>query len=163
MMTRRAGVVLGLFTICLAVAVVTGRSLMFSLTYVWGGLLIISFVWARLALRGVVLLREPRTLRAQVGHIFLERFTVTNNSRFPKLWIEIRDRSELPGQWVSAYLVGSSFQSSSKRPGHRASAVISGLAAGKDRTWMVRTLCTRRGRFRLGPSLAIHSACFVLK
>lgn len=162
MMTRRAGVVIGLFILCLAVAVVTGRNLMFSLTYVWGGLLIISFIWARLALRGVVLLREPRTLRAQVGHIFIERFTITNNSRFPKLWIEVRDRSQLPGQWVSAYLVGSPFQSSSKRPGHRASAVISGLAAGKDRTWMVRTLCTRRGRFRLGPAELISGDPFGL-
>jgi uncharacterized protein (DUF58 family) len=151
-MTRRAIVVLGLFVLSLAGAVITGKSLMFSLTYIWGGLLIMSFVWARLALRGVVFLREPRTLRAQVGHIFLERFTIINKSRFPKLWIEVRDRSELPGQWVSAYLVGSPFQSAIKRPGHRASAVISGLGPGKESTWMVRTLCTRRGRFRLGPA-----------
>ena len=155
-MTRRAVAVLLLFLFSLAGTAVTGKSLMYSLTYIWGGLLIMSFVWARLSLRGVVLQREPRTLRAQVGHIFLERFTIINNSRFSKLWIEVRDRSELPGQWVSAYLVGSPYQSSIKRPGHRASAVVSGLAPGKESTWMVRTLCTRRGRFRLGPA-ELHS------
>jgi uncharacterized protein (DUF58 family) len=151
-MTRRAVVVIALFVLSMAGALITGRSILYSLTYVWSGLFILSFIWARLSLLGVELKREPRTLRAQVGHIFMERFTLTNKSRFPKLWIEVHDRSELPGQWVSAFLVGKPYQSTVKRPGHRASAVISGLAARKDSTWMVRTLCTRRGRFRLGPA-----------
>lgn len=151
-MTRRAIVVIVLFVLSLSGALITGRSILYSLTYVWSGLFILSFIWARLSLQGVELLREPRTLRAQVGHIFMERFTLINKSRFPKLWIEVHDRSELPGQWVSAYLVGSPYQSTVKRPGHRASAVIAGLASGKESSWMVRTLCTRRGRFRLGPA-----------
>jgi len=75
-MSSRAGVVLGLLVLSLAGALISGREMFFDLAYLWGGLLIVSFVWSRTALSGVKLERHPRTLRAQVGHSFEERFSL---------------------------------------------------------------------------------------
>ncbi|HEX7593231.1 MAG TPA: DUF58 domain-containing protein, partial [Anaerolineae bacterium] len=59
------------------------------------------------------------------------RFLVRNTGRFSKIWIEILDESELKS--------------------HRVSRVLNALSAGVRWSWSVRTLCRRRGRFRLGP------------
>jgi len=131
-MSSRAGVVLGLLVLSLAGALISGREMFFDLAYLWGGLLIVSFVWSRTALSGVKLERHPRTLRAQVGHSFEERFSLQNRGRVPKVWVEIEDGSNLPG--------------------HHASTVTVGLGAHHERTWVVRTVCVRRGGYRLGPA-----------
>jgi len=141
-MSLRARVVLGLFALCLAGGLITGRSAFFNLTYVWAGLFAGAFLWSRTALSGVSLERKPRSLRSQVGLAFEESFRLHNRSRFPKLWIEIRDESDFPG--------------------HRASLVVVGQGAHRDRTWLVRTLCTRRGRFHLGPATLISGDPFGL-
>ncbi|NIM94360.1 MAG: DUF58 domain-containing protein [Anaerolineales bacterium] len=130
-MTNRARVVLVFFILSLIAAFATGRDIYFSLTYVWGGLLLISFLISRVALNGLEIERTPRSLRAQVGRTYEETIILRNNSRFPKLWVEVRDFSELPG--------------------HRATSVALRLRSGKERNWLIRTLCTRRGRFRMGP------------
>ena len=59
-----------------------------------------------------------------------ERLTVRNTGRFPELWLEVRDNSDLPG--------------------HHGGRVIS-LASKQMRTWRVQTRCQQRGRFTLGP------------
>lgn len=135
-MSTRAKVVFGLLIFSIAGALVTGWETYYNLSYVWAGLLIISYGWSRISLNGITLRRSPRSLRAQVGVAFEESFVMRNSSRFSKLWIEIRDHSELPG--------------------HRASYVMTGFASKKEKTWVVRTLCTRRGRFRVGTA-EIHS------
>lgn len=131
-MSSRAGVVLGLLIASLAAALISGRELFFNLTYAWGGFLVLSFVWSRAALAGLSLERQARNSRTQVGHVLEERLALRNRSRVPKVWVEVHDRSDLAG--------------------HRASNVCLGLGPRSDFVWNVRTLCLRRGSFRLGPA-----------
>jgi uncharacterized protein (DUF58 family) len=151
LITSRARLVLLLFAASLFAAQISGREFFYNLTYLWAGLLIFSFLWSRFALRGVQVDRVARTPRAQVGELFVERFRITNKSRLPKLWIETRDASDLPGYKVTAVNVGLGFRGPSAAGAHQAVTVTSGLGAGQSRTWLMRTLCTQRGRFRLGP------------
>jgi len=103
----------------------------FTLTYLFGGLLVFSFLWAWLNLHWTKITRQTRSRRAQVGKYAEERFVVKNTGPLPKLWLELRDRSELPG--------------------HLVSRVINSLPAHRQRSWAVKTTCYRRGRFMLGP------------
>lgn len=151
MISSRARIVLILFAASLLAAQISGRDFFYNLTYLWAGLLVFSYLWARFALRGVVVERDTRTPRAQVGELFVERFRIANESRLPKLWVETRDASDLPGYRVTAIAVGLGFRGASLAGAHQAVTVTSGLASGQSRTWLMRTLCTQRGRFRLGP------------
>jgi len=128
---RRAWIVLALGLICLFAALVTGRDVYYHLTYVFTATLVLSALWAWSATRGLRLRRYTRTSRAQVGRPFEEYFSLRNTSRLPKLWVVVRDGSDLTR--------------------HRASRVIHNLRPHQEYGWTVRTLCERRGRFRLGP------------
>jgi uncharacterized protein (DUF58 family) len=150
-MSGRARIVLILFAGSLFGALVSGRDVFYNLTYLWAGLLVISYVWSRLSLRGVELVREPRTLRAQVGRLFFERITLNNRSRIPKLWVETVDESELPGLKATAVSIGLRFRGFADLPAGQTATITVGMHARQRRTWIGRTLCTRRGRFRLGP------------
>ncbi len=161
-MSAQARVVLGLFAVSLFAALASGRTLLFSLAYLWGALLAGSWVWARVSVSGLSLHRKPRALRAQVGHLFVERLSLRNDSWLPKLWLDVRDHSELPGSWAPTFLAGILSSGSMSKPGHRASAVLGGVAAHETRSWVVRTLCTRRGRFRIGPAEACSGDPFGL-
>ncbi len=130
---RRAWVVLVLGLGSLAAALVTGRDLYYHLAYLCGGLLLLGGLWAWNALRGLHLARTTRSLRAQVGRPFEEHFRLRNTSWLPKMWLVVRDESDLPG--------------------HCAGQVVQALGARRERTWTVRTVCQRRGRFRLGPTV----------
>lgn len=114
----------------------SGRELAFNIAYLISGVLILSYGWAINSIRGLGLRRYTRTRRSQVGQYAEEQFEVNNRSFWPKLWVEIEDHSTLP--W------------------HPASRVISSLGRQSSQRWQVRTLCTQRGRFRLGP-LTLHS------
>ncbi|MCX7622183.1 MAG: DUF58 domain-containing protein [Thermomicrobium sp.] len=100
------------------------------LFFVLLGVLAVSFVWSRFALQGLVVTRRTTTDRAHVGEQLVEWVEVQNRSRLGKLWVEVLDRSELPG--------------------HRLSRVVS-LGPNATVSWRAKTWCTRRGRFRLGP------------
>ena len=131
MNSRARGVAL-LSAVCLLAGAISGRPVFYNLGYLWLGLLIVSFLWSRTALRGVTVRRRPAGSRSQVGRPFEEAVNLSNRSRIPKLWVELRDQSELPN--------------------HRASIVMVGIGAGRERSQLVRTYCTQRGRFRLGPA-----------
>ncbi|MGL4651092.1 MAG: DUF58 domain-containing protein, partial [Caldilineaceae bacterium] len=77
-----------------------------------------------------------RTRRSQVGQFAEEQMEVTNRGFWPKLWLEVDDDSTLP--W------------------HSVSRVITSLGRNGVYRWQARTLCTQRGRFRLGP-MRLHS------
>jgi uncharacterized protein (DUF58 family) len=109
----------------------SGRQLAFNLAYLLTGVLAISYIWARVSTRGIGLRRFTRTQRSQVGQFAEEQFEISNRSAWPKLWLEIDDRSTLP--W------------------HAASRVVNSLGRRGVQRWQVKTLCTQRGRFRLGP------------
>jgi uncharacterized protein (DUF58 family) len=109
----------------------TGRDIFFRLAYLILAIEVFSFFWAAYSASAFRLERRLMTPRTQVGRIAEERFLVHNTGRLVKIWIEIRDESELPA--------------------HRVSRVLNALRAGVRWSWSVRTLCRRRGRFRLGP------------
>ena len=156
-MNRRAIFVLAVLGISLFGSLVTGRELLISLTYFLIGLVLVSFIWSRTSLRNIEVERFRQSNRAQVGHIFVERFRLKNRSRVPKLWIEARDSSELPGLKVAGISARMSTKFREDVSAHRAVNVSTGIGSGQIRTWLARTLCTRRGEFRLGP-LTLHSS-----
>ncbi len=131
---RRSWIVILLWLASLIMALVVPpaqKDIFFTLAYLFGGLLIFSFLWAWLNLHWVRVTRQTRSRRAQVGKYAEERLIVENTGPLPKLWLETRDHSELPG--------------------HRVSRVLSSLPARHQRSWAVKTTCYRRGRFMLGP------------
>lgn len=159
-MSTRARVVVSLFILSLFGALISGRDLFYNLFYLWGILLLSSYVWSRISLIGIRLDREARSLRGQVGSLFIERFILRNDSRFTKLWVEARDASDLPGYKVTTVSVGLGFKDRSDLEGHQTSTVTIDLGPRHQRTWTVRTLCTRRGRYRLGPMVLRSSDPF---
>ncbi len=110
---------------------ISGRQIFFTLAYFWVGLFAFSLLAALLGIQGLRVVRHTRARRAQVGRPLEERFSLHNNSLLPKLWVEIRDFSDLPG--------------------HYASTVIEGLAGRQQRAWVIRTICRYRGKWTLGP------------
>ena len=109
----------------------TGRELAFSIAYLLSGVIVLSYVWAWNSVRGVTARRRTRSRRSQVGQYVEEQFEVTNRTFLPKLWLEIDDLSTL--RW------------------HSASRVVSAVRRNGTQRWLVKTLCTQRGRYRLGP------------
>ncbi|TVR22251.1 MAG: DUF58 domain-containing protein [Anaerolineaceae bacterium] len=132
-MPSRRNAIYILIVMSLITGVFTGRAFFFNLAYMLFGILIISWIWVWTAIRWIGLTRRTRTRRAQVGQIFEESFAFRNRSFLPKLWLEIIDQSTLPG--------------------HRASHIVPSVTIGGQYSWQVRTRCTVRGEFRLGPML----------
>ncbi len=130
-MTSRRIIVFGLLIASLAGALVTGRDLFYNLTYLWLSVIVIAGLWTWTAINRIRIGRHTRALRAQVGRPLEERLSVRNTSNVPKLWLEVRDHSDLPG--------------------HTASLVVDSLGPMRERVWVARTICRERGRFRLGP------------
>lgn len=93
-------------------------------------LLLIAYIWSRLSLPRLGLTRSLSLDRVRAGETVSEELTLTNASLLPKLWIEVRDLSSLPG--------------------HNASHVVNVSPHGAT-TWHVVTQCHKRGRFQLGP------------
>jgi uncharacterized protein (DUF58 family) len=116
--------------IVLVIAEVNHWTTLQKVFFALSALLVVAFIWSRVALRGVALSRNSRADRAQVGQTVTERIRVENRSRLAKLWVEIIDHSDLPG--------------------HQMSRVIH-LGPNDANRWKVETWCSRRGRFRLGP------------
>ncbi len=116
---------------CLIAALATGRNLFYNLTYLIAAILVLSYLWTWASIRWVRVARHLWAKKAEVGKTYEERFVVRNTSLLPKLWLEVRDHSELPD--------------------HQASQVLNSFGAKRERGWTVRTLCRQRGRFTLGP------------
>ena len=116
---------------CLIAALATGRDLFYNLTYLIAAILVLSYLWTWTNIHWVHVARHLWAKKAEVGKTYEERFVVRNTSLLPKLWLEIRDHSELPD--------------------HQASHVLNSFGAKRERGWTVRTLCRQRGRFTLGP------------
>jgi uncharacterized protein (DUF58 family) len=130
-MERRRTVALLLAALAFIGGLATGRDVLFNLAYLFTLLLIISFFWAWANINWVHLSRVTRARRTQVGRPLEERFTVRNTSLIPKLWVEVRDFSSVPS--------------------HRASQVVNNLGPNSSYSWRAITICTQRGRYKLGP------------
>lgn len=95
-----------------------------------GGLLVISYLWAREMAERVRAFRELRYTWIQVGDLLEEQFAVANYSFLPVLWAEINDGSDVPG-----YSIGR----------------VETIPANSERTWTTQGHCRQRGLFTLGP------------
>lgn len=129
-MRRLWGILLA-WLLSLAFALNTGRDLAWNIFYLLTATIALSALWAYANVNWVRVGRYTRARRAQVGKMAEEQFEVRNLSRWPKLWLEVRDFSTLPG--------------------HHVSHVVSSLGGLRRQRWIVRTLCQQRGRFMLGP------------
>ncbi len=141
-MTTGQKVVLALLALSLLVGLATGGKLYYRLSVFWALLFFGSWVWSLLSMRGLSFKRSARTLRAQVGQVFEERFEIHNQNRFPRLWLEIRDESPLPGA--------------------DGSRVITMLAGKQERSYLARVRLIRRGVFPLGPTVLATGDLFGL-
>jgi uncharacterized protein (DUF58 family) len=143
---RRAFVVMFLCIVSLIAALIvpreTGRDLLFKLTYLLAGVLVLSYLCSWSSIRWLEFTRRPRTRRSEVGKLVEEWFQARNRGLIPKLWVEIHDRSDLPG--------------------HYASRVLSALGARQRRRWLVKTTCWQRGSFTLGPATLLGGDPFGL-
>ncbi len=93
---------------------------------------LVSLVWTAISLRGIEIRRSSRVFRQQVGQIFEERFEVINQSRLGRLWLEVRDQTDLPGK--------------------RGSKVLANIGGRQYRSYYSRSLLVQRGLFTLGPT-----------
>ncbi len=127
----RYRVVWVLFLIAIVGALSTGRGLFWAFAGALLMLIVLPIVWAWTGVNWLRISRRTFSRVAQAGEYLEEEFRLTNLSRLPKLWVEIRDLGTLPNHFVSR---------------------VVGLVGGNQwRGWRTRTLCDQRGRFSLGP------------
>jgi len=99
---------------------------------VLGGALATGYVWVRSLVATLRLKREMRFGWARVGDRIEERFELANLGPIPALWVEVVDRSSMPGYEIDRV-----------------------VALGGDETarWRSEGQCRQRGVFTLGPTV----------
>ncbi|PJF39806.1 MAG: hypothetical protein CUN55_13560 [Phototrophicales bacterium] len=130
-MIYRRNIVYILIISSLLGGLIVGRSFFYQIAYVLGLVLIIALVVAWSSVNWLQIRRWTYVRRLQVGDEFDESFVVRNKSLLPKLWLEIHDHSTLPH--------------------HSTSQVVPTLWWHKSYEWRIKTPCTRRGQYKLGP------------
>lgn len=127
-------VVLVLMAASLTAAYLTPQSLVYQrLAAIIGLILLLSWLWAGLSIRRVSVQRIARVFRMQLGQLFEERFEITNQSNWVRVWFELEDASGLPG--------------------NAGSRVLSMIGPRRSRSYVTRTMLLRRGAFDLGPTI----------
>jgi uncharacterized protein (DUF58 family) len=133
-MLRKLAGLLALWLVLLLLALSTGWNAIWVLVYCLGLLVAGSAVWANWNVSGLELRRRHRATRVQVGDTLVEQVVLEAlpgiGQWWPRLWLEIHDASDFPGHHLDGVL-------SLGPVGHKA--------------WELRSVCTRRGRFSLGP------------
>jgi uncharacterized protein (DUF58 family) len=133
-MLRKLGSLLLLWLVLLLLALSTGWNAVWVLVYALGLLVARSALWANMNVAGLELRRRHRTTRIQVGDTFIEQAVLEAlpgpGQWWPRLWLELHDASDFPG--------------------HHLDGVLS-LGPVAHKAWELRSVCTRRGRFSLGP------------
>lgn len=139
-MIYRRNIVYMLIISSLLGGVIIGRGFFYQIAYVLGITLIVSLVVAWSSVNWLGMRRWTYVRRLQVGDDFDETFTVRNKALIPKLWVEVHDHSNLPH--------------------HNGSHVVPMLRWRKSYDWRVKTPCTQRGQFTLGPITLISGDPF---
>jgi uncharacterized protein (DUF58 family) len=132
-LTSGARVILILFALSILGGIVTGSQFYYRIGYFWALLFVGSWLWSVISLRGLRIYRRVRTLRAQVGQIFEERFEVDNPNSLPRFLVTVRDESPLPGS--------------------QGSRVFPIIERKLGRSYLVRTQLVQRGVFSMGPTV----------
>ncbi len=119
-----------LATAVIVAAFSTGLPFLFYLLYL--GILIVggSYILVRLGLTDLEAGYAVSQLHGHVGDRMQVTYTLRNNSRLPKPWLEVHNPTTLPGGL----------------PGRAID-----LAGGNERSWLIRAPLTRRGHFRIEP------------
>jgi uncharacterized protein (DUF58 family) len=125
---------LALWLVLFALALSTGWNAVWVLVYCLGLLVAGSALWAHWNVAGLELRRRHRVTRVQVGDSFIEQVILEAvggpGQWWPRLWLELHDASDFPG--------------------HHLDGVLS-LGPVGHKVWELRSVCTQRGRFHLGP------------
>lgn len=133
-MLRKLAGLLALWLVLLVLALSTGWNAIWLLVYSLGILVAGSALWANWNVAGLELRRRHRVRRVQVGDTFVEEAVLEAVAGpaqlWPRLWLELHDASDFPG--------------------HHLDGVMS-LGPIAHKVWQLRSVCTRRGRFTLGP------------
>ena len=95
-----------------------------------GGAFLLSYIWARQLSRGLSGSRRLRFGWVAVGDRLSEEFEIRNESSLPALWVEVVDRSNVPGYEV---------------------AVVRSVRENGREQWRQSAICHQRGLYRLGP------------
>lgn len=93
-------------------------------------LVVISALWAWTSLHGLSVSRRIASDRVQVGDTVEDTIELRNRSLLGKLWVELDDRSTLPG--------------------HRMSQIVH-IGPRRTRRWTVTSSAWQRGRHTIGP------------
>lgn len=116
----------------LLLAIVVSNRLLYYLFYTVALLTVFAYYWTRQTATGLRLQRETRSDWVQVGDRLRERFVVSNDSRWPVLWVETEDHSNLAG--------------------YQASRVETVTSRGGKAWWDAQAVCKQRGLYTLGPA-----------
>jgi uncharacterized protein (DUF58 family) len=131
---RKLAALLALWLLLLVLALSTGWNAVWVLVWTLGLLVVGSALWANWNVAGLELRRRHRVSRIQVGDTFSEQAILEAlpgpAQLWPRLWLELHDASDFPG--------------------HHLDGVLS-LGPVGHKVWELRSVCTRRGRFSLGP------------
>jgi uncharacterized protein (DUF58 family) len=121
---------LGLLALLFLVQIVVPSRVWTVLLVGVGGALALGYLWVSQLARHLALHRQRRYGWAHVGDVLEERFAVQNRSLLGAVWLEIDDRSDLPG--YSANTVRS-------------------VEGRQTLRWRTQATCRQRGLFTLGP------------
>ncbi len=105
----------------------------YRLIYLFVFIIFASWIWSFFSIRGILIRRFVRGSRQQVGEVFDETIEVVNNSKLAKLWLDVREKSPLPGAPISR--------------------ILSWIGPRSLRTYAIYTLLIRRGEYHLGPTI----------
>ena len=123
---------MGLMTILFMGWATTGVMIYLRLFLLITFVLIGSYLWNIVALKGIRISRKSRSYRTSVGKIFDERFDIQNISRWACMWLEIDNLSEIPNK--------------------SGSRLLTGIGGMQQRSYTSRTRITKRGAYPLGPT-----------
>jgi len=96
----------------------------------FGGMWLISFIWARTLKGGLRINRDMSFGWKQVGDRLRERVLLENNSWIPGLWVHVDDHSDMRDYEISS---------------------ITDVQGWRYRNWHTQGICYQRGLFTLGP------------
>ncbi len=125
--------------VILAVALAAGSVLMLRLFSLSVLVLLLSYLWALLGIRGITGQVKKSSERCQVGEWFSEEITVLSNSKIPKLLVKVQENTDLPG--------------------HHNMAAFN-LSPRSSYCWQTEVYCQRRGQYSLGTLTATVSDPF---
>lgn len=123
-------VAVGALALLIAQQAVSASRVWVAMIVALGALLGVGYLWSKALAMQVTCRRELRYGWVQVGDLLEEVFTLRNDSRWPVLWAEVTDHSNLAGYAVSR---------------------VAAVAPYNEVRWSNYGECRHRGVFTLGP------------